>query len=199
MQTCSHSHTYKGECVAVEQAHAWWPSVVCQGKSSKCGSILTLMNDLSRQCPTHAQLPLYPREGQPVCVCMLEKGVSGGYLCMCSCLRGCVRSCVYAPPSVYCFGNPRPHMWMAWQRHYTSQRFGIRLWVKWQRARGLNTLTSVQPWGAPHYFNGKIHDPFPVQTLSPYTSTSIVYKTHHRDLLKQTAIYTQHLLNWELE
>lgn len=46
------------------------------GESSKCGSTLTLMNDLSRRCPTHAQLPLYPGEGQTVGVCV--KGGAGG-------------------------------------------------------------------------------------------------------------------------
>lgn len=66
------------------------------GESSKCGCTLTLMNDLSRQCPTHAQLPLYPGEGQPVCVCVSESEWEGGqtgviFACVLVCVG--VRSC----------------------------------------------------------------------------------------------------------
>lgn len=74
-------------------------------ESLKCGSALTLINDLSRQCPTHAQLPLYPGEGQPVCecVCVRESGETGAIF---ACVLACVGVCVHAPLSVYCFGNP---------------------------------------------------------------------------------------------
>lgn len=56
------------------------------GESSKCGSALTLMNDLSRRCPTHGS-PL-PRRGTSfVCVCMGARGTEVIFACV---LVGCV-------------------------------------------------------------------------------------------------------------
>lgn len=123
-------------CGGWARTRAWRPSAACQ---EKCGSALTLMNDPSRRCPTRARLPLPPDNTH-------EGGSRGG--------RGValvwvgLRSCPHAPlSSCVCFGN----------RCITrvngvdvmQSGGGQVFWVKWQRARGLNTLTSAQPWEAP--------------------------------------------------
>lgn len=141
---CSFQSLNKFECTNLQRsmccgwAGASMRAIRCvSGEASKCGSTLTLMNDLSRRCPTHAQLPLLPRRGTAlVCMC----GEKGTYLCMSSCLRGRVLPCTRAAECVLFWQPSVTHVNDTTQTLHESA-----VWVQGvsetAKSTGLNTLT----------------------------------------------------------
>lgn len=172
-------HTYKEACVVLEQAQAWEPCSV-SGESWKCGSALTLMNDLSRQCPTHAQLPFTQERDRR---CVWERGET-------EVIFACVLGSwwVSAAVNVHCWVcvilSTLSHMWTAWQRHYTSQWFGGQGVSETAESMGVNTLTPAQPWGVFHYSGNPWSISDSNLRFSCPTLTS--EKTHYWNLLKHS-------------
>lgn len=76
------------------------------GESSETGSPVTLMNDLSRQCPTHAQF-FFTQERRTAFVGG-ERGAARGYLSMCPiwCVGVCVVGWMHVLLRLCYFINP---------------------------------------------------------------------------------------------
>lgn len=113
MQTTrTRAHTYEEVCVLVELAQAWGPSGVCQGSLRSVALRWLWWMICQDNVPLMPSSPLPRRGTAHVCVGK-EEGGDRGYLCVCSCWCVGVCSCVWALLSVYYFGNPWSHMWMA--------------------------------------------------------------------------------------
>lgn len=74
-----------------------------------------------------------------LCAC-LGHTWGGGVMTACVLVAVGVGCRINAPLNVWYFGNPQSHV-SGTCGHYTSHWSGVRLWLKRQRARGLNTVT----------------------------------------------------------
>lgn len=106
-------------------------------------------------CQDVVQLPLYAEEGQPVRLSGTRLG-TGGVMTACVLLGMGVGSRVNAPLNMSYFGNPQSHV-SGTCRHYTSHWSGVKLWLKRQRAWGLNTTTPAVLMGKSMIFPLFLH------------------------------------------
>lgn len=113
------------------------------------GSILTLMNDLSRCCPCLCPAPPL-RRGGTACALVWDTlgdwGAEARVMTACVLVAVGVGSRVNATPNVSYSGNPRSHV-SGTCGHYTSHWSG--LWLTLQRAPGLTTVTRAVLTGKP--------------------------------------------------